>query len=126
MKKASNDADYNDPNMFFEYWSNLAKIDPKRFESERIAEIEKVISQASVGQQQELRQLQWSIDGERRRAKNPIDAMIRLNKMMWKQVHAPNGFFSLIDHFNTLRKCLIEIGESVSKRDAVVISLKKD
>ena len=48
MKSASNDENYNykDSNEFFEYWSNLAKSDPERFEAERKAEIEKVIVKA--------------------------------------------------------------------------------
>lgn len=54
VKSASNDADYDDPNMFFEYWSNLAKTDPERFERERAAEIEKVIVSAKPERQKGL------------------------------------------------------------------------
>lgn len=92
MVTASNDCHYLTPNEEFEYWSNLFRTDPVRFESERLIEIEKVILSANPKNQQALRQLQWVIDGERGRAKNPIDAMIRLNKMMWKQFYSEKGF----------------------------------
>lgn len=126
MVTASNYADYSDSNKFFEYWSNLYKTDPERFEAERKTEIEKVITSAPLERQQMLHQLQWTIDGERRKAKNPIDGMIRLNKMMWRQLRAKNGFFSLVGHFSRLSKCLVELGEDLQKKDATVLTFKKD
>lgn len=126
MEPASNDSKYDDSNKFFEYWSNLAKTDPARFESERLAEIEKVILSAPPERQNGLRQLQWVIDGERRKAKNPIDGMIRLNKMMWRQFRAKDGFFSLVGHFKRLSQCLVELGEGLQKKDTVILPFKKD
>lgn len=115
MITASNDADYNDPNMFFKYWSEIAKTDPERFERERSAEIEKVISKAPEDHQQGLRQLQWIIDGKRRRAKNPIDAMLRLNKMMMDHVHGDHGLVSTLPLWAEVSKNLVDIGTEINK-----------
>ena len=67
MVTASNDSHYLTAHEEFEYWSNLSRTDPVRFEAERKAEIEKVIARAPKERHQELRQLQWRIDGERKR-----------------------------------------------------------
>lgn len=124
---ASNDADYNGPLAFFDYWSKLAKADPECFELERKAEIEKVILSASPERQQSLRQLQWRIDMERARAKNPIDAMIRLDKMMWTQLYADDGFFST----PALWRKIFKINDSMmdllkGSKEAEIIPFKKD
>jgi hypothetical protein len=112
--------------IFFKYWSNLAKSDPERFEKERKRAIEEVISRAPTEHQQRLRQLQWVIDGERKRAKNPIDAMVRLQKMMWTQFYAKDGFISIIAYFNRIRIILDEIGEDSERKDAIILPFKKD
>src|SRR3989344_3095848 len=126
MEPASNDSDYDDPNKFFEYWFNLFKTDPERFKAEREAEIEKVILSAPPERQDGLRQLQWVIDGERRKAKNPIDGMIRLNRMLWRQLRKKDGFFSLVGHFRRLNEFLTELGEDLQKKDALVLPIKKE
>lgn len=82
IKFAANDSDYMTPNELFEYMAHLAKTDPARLERELNEEIEKVVSQAPAKRQHRLRQLQWRIDIERRRAKNPTNAMVRLQGMM--------------------------------------------
>ena len=124
---ASNDADYNGPYAFFEYWSKLAKDDPERFERERVAELEKVISGAAPEQQQGLRQLQWRIDMERRRAKNPIDAMIRVNRMMWDHLYADDGFFSTPALWKEVFKMVDRMNsEFLEPKEAEVIPFKED
>jgi len=71
----------------FDYWSNLAKKDPEAFEAAREAEINKHIS--SLGDQdvqERMERLQWRIEMERKRAKNPLDAAGRIYDMMWESV----------------------------------------
>mgnify|MGYP001613850313 FL=1 len=126
MVTASNDSHYLTANEEFEYWSNLSRTDPARFEAERKAEIEKVISSAPVKRQQELRQLQWRIDGERKRAKNPIDAMVRLQKMMWRQFYADDGFVFAVKQLVKVCHTAGELIKNSPKKDAEIISLMKD
>ncbi len=75
----------------FERWARVAKENPSQFEAMRRRAIEEVISRAPQGQQQRLRGLQWRIDQERRLAKNPLNACIRISRMMWESVTAPGG-----------------------------------
>ena len=128
MEPASNDSKYDDSNKFFEYWSNLAKTDPERFEKERSEAIEKVILSARPERQKELCQLQWRIDGERARAKNPTDAMVRLTKMMWAQCYAEDGFFSTPALWKKVFKLHDRMMKQLteSPKDAVVLPFKKD
>lgn len=65
----------------FDEWSTLANTSPKEFEDRRHLAIEKVI--ASGTNVRRLRGLQCRIDLERRRARTPLKACIRLSAMMW-------------------------------------------
>lgn len=85
----------------FERWARVAKENPSQFEAMRRQAIEEVISRAPQGQQQRLRCLQWRIDQERRLAKNPLAACIRISRMMWESVAAPGG---LLDSLKGLEK----------------------
>ncbi len=66
----------------FEAWARLARRDPEKFEVQRTRMIERIIESADDDQRRRLRGLQFRIDMERRRARNPMDACIRLNRMM--------------------------------------------
>lgn len=75
----------------FDYWSKLFKENPEEFERRRQEEIDKVIEAAhSVEMQHRLRQLQWSIDAERQASKNPLDALVKVQKRMWDSFHKLN------------------------------------
>lgn len=126
MVTASNDSHYLTPNEEFEYWSNLAKTDPLRFETERQTVIEEVISSAPAKRQQELRQLQWRIDMERRKAKNPTDAMIRLQKMMWRHFYADNGFIFAVRQLQKVCHHAEKLIASSIQKNAEIIPFKKD
>ena len=65
----------------FDEWALLAITDPDEFEQRRLALIESVILKS--GNIRRMRGLQWRIDLERSRAHNPIDACVRLSRMMW-------------------------------------------
>ena len=66
-------------------WFKLAEEDQEAFEAER----EKLLSQfiESGCNKRQLSGLQFRINMERRRAKNPLDACIRISKMMNEQFY---------------------------------------
>ena len=68
-----------------EEWQHLARDDPDEFERRRQAMIEAVIAEAPPALQGRLRGLQSRIDLERRRAKTPLGATVRLQSMMWER-----------------------------------------
>ena len=68
-------------NFDFDEWALLARTAPDEFEQRRRALIESLIS--SSGHVRRMRGLQWRIDLERMRARNPMDACVRLSNMMW-------------------------------------------
>jgi hypothetical protein len=69
-------------------WLKLAKDDPQEFERRREAAIRAVIEQAPEEHQARLLRLQSRIDLERRRAKTPLGATVRLQSMMWERFTA--------------------------------------
>lgn len=99
---------------FFNYWSNLAKTDPDRFERERKEEIEKVILNAPPERQQRLRGLQWRIDMERSRASNPLSACIRLNTMMMDFMFSDEGLPRMVSLFEKVNVALICLEKELS------------
>ena len=71
----------------FDYWCDLAKNDPESFEAARKQEIDQYISGLKTEELQDrMRRLQWRINMERKRSKNPMDSAIRLYDMMWDSV----------------------------------------
>ncbi len=68
----------------FSHFAELAQNDPEGFERARQRLIDELIEQAPAGQQQRLRGLQFRIDMERRRAKTPYAACVRVSRMMWE------------------------------------------
>ena len=82
----------------FDRWSRLARENPDAFERYRSEMIEALIRSAEPGRQRRLRQVQWRIDQERRRAGNPVAACIALSRMMWDQVYGPAGLLAAISH----------------------------
>jgi hypothetical protein len=75
----------------FDLWMNLAKDDPESFEAMRQAAIEDLIENAPEPTRTRLRRLQWRIDEERRLARTPLKACMRLSTMMWRSVTGPGG-----------------------------------
>ena len=68
-----------------EEWQRLAREDPGEFERRRQEVIQSVIEQAPAEHRERLRGLQFRIDMERRRAKTPLGATVRLQAMMWER-----------------------------------------
>lgn len=71
----------------FDYWADLARRDPQRFEAERLRVLDAAISRASPGFRRRLQGLQFQLDMERRRAKTPLAACIRFSELMLDTVH---------------------------------------
>jgi hypothetical protein len=66
-------------------WQRLAREDPTEFERRRQAAIDALIEQAPAELRERLWALQSRIDLERRRAKTPLEATLRLQSMMWER-----------------------------------------
>jgi len=75
------------PGMQFDVdeWQRLAREDPGEFERRRQAAIQSLIEQAPAELRERLLALQCRIDLERRRAKTPMEATVRLYAMMWER-----------------------------------------
>ncbi len=87
----------------FDHWANTARTNPHLFEEMRRQAIEEVIAQAPKEQQQRLRCLQWRIDQERRQAKSPLGACIRISRMMWESVSGSNGLLEQLHRLSNHR-----------------------
>ena len=70
----------------------LAKMDPEKFKEQRNHAVNTMIDSAPLVLQKRLRGLQWRIDMEIRRSKNPMDSCLRINRMMMNSVYARGGF----------------------------------
>lgn len=71
----------------FDYWCRLAKDNPEEFEIQRKKEIDAYISGLNDSEiQDRMQRLQWRVEMERQRSKNPLDAAIRIYDMMWESV----------------------------------------
>lgn len=71
----------------FARWMQLAGTDPERFERARQAAIAELLEAAPPDRQERLRGLQWRIDQERRRARTPLAACLRLSSLMWDSLN---------------------------------------
>ena len=75
----------------------LARSDPQSFELLRLALIERCIDDASEPIQLSLRQLQFRIDGIRRRSRTPLGAVVKINALLW------DSFLGMNDKLQALR-----------------------
>ncbi|MHA7881352.1 MAG: DUF3135 domain-containing protein [Saccharospirillum sp.] len=64
----------------------LASTDPERLEHLRRLLIDDLIEHAPDSQRQRLKGLQFTIDMERRRAKNPVQCCVRMSQLMYERV----------------------------------------
>ena len=87
----------------FDEWANLATRDPGEFEQRRQNCIEQFIGRYPASRQKRLRGLQFRIDMERKRARTPMGACVKLSSMMWDTVMGDEGFVSTV-------KLLVEPG----------------
>jgi len=83
----------------FDEWARLARTDRHAFEARRLALIEAFIRQFPGPDQRRLRGLQFRIDMERRRARTPMAACLRLSAMMWDSLLGRHGLKEAFDAF---------------------------
>ncbi len=79
----------------FDEWVRLAQQDPTAFEALRKEIIEEIIKGFHLDQQRVLEGLQFRIDMERRKSKNPMGSCIRLSNMLKNKIHT--DFYPLIE-----------------------------
>ena len=91
----------------FEEMMRLAKEDPEKLEELRSNYINEIIEAAPKHQQNRLKGLQFQIDMERRKAKTPLAACIKISEMMHE------SFMELRDALNDLQK--LNKGQTISK-----------
>lgn len=77
----------------FNLWSRLAMTDPENFERLRARAVEKIFEAGTVNEKR-LRGLQFQIDMERKRARNPLNSCIKISCLMWE------SFFDMRDSLN--------------------------
>ncbi|MEK8090386.1 DUF3135 domain-containing protein [Thermithiobacillus plumbiphilus] len=75
----------------FDAWSRLATQDPEVFEMRRRMLIEQLIQSAPDARRARLKGLQFRLDLERRRARTPLAACLRISDMMWQALLGPGG-----------------------------------
>ena len=83
----------------FDEWARLARTDPFAFEARRLAIIEAFLRQFPPPDQRRLRGLQFRIDMERRRARTPMAACLRLSAMMWDSLLGTYGLKNALEQF---------------------------
>ncbi len=71
----------------FDRLVELASTDPDGLENLRHSLIEDFIERAPQSQRRRLKGLQFVIDMERRRAKNPVQSCIRMSQLMYDRVN---------------------------------------
>ena len=84
------------PGFNFDYWMELAKNDPSEFEKQRQEITQAMIEKSPDYMHKRLYGLQWRIDGEIKRAKNPLDACLRIHRMMMNSVYGPDGLIDAL------------------------------
>ena len=68
----------------FDALATLAQNDPEAFEAERRRLLEEFMQEVPERHHRRLHGLQFRIDMERRRAKTPVSACLRISAMMWE------------------------------------------
>ncbi len=81
----------------FDRWAELAKADPEAFEAWRQVMIEEAIEAAPPACRPRMRGLQFRIDLERRRARTPLKACMRISSLMWQSVVGENGLLKALN-----------------------------
>ncbi len=72
----------------FDEWCHLAQQDPAAFEAQRKKIIDRVIKESTWRNQRSLKDFQLHIDIERQKSKTPMEACIRLSRMVQEQFYA--------------------------------------
>lgn len=99
----------------FAAWARLARADPDGFETARRAAVEQAIS---IGDDPDrLRRVQWRLDVERRRARTPLKACLRISSLMWETFFEFQAALNRAVGYRTAR------GDAPRRREARVLRL---
>ena len=111
----------------FDSWVELAKKDPEAFEVMRARLIEETIAAAPKEVQQKLHQLQWKLDGIRRKATHPLQAVAEYNKMTIDLLDKQRSLYHEIADIchNTVEKTHSQTNRD-NQHSSTVHSLKPD
>jgi len=111
----------SDPAFDFEAWAKLARENPEEFERRRGQEIRKVID-ARPDLRHRLEGLQFRIDAERKLARTPLKACLRISTLMW------NRFYDLKDQLDGLAagvRGFEPLSSASTPRQADIIPLRR-
>ncbi len=95
----------NDRPIDFDTWAMMAKERPDDFEVMRQAALEAFFARVPTDHRDRLRRLQWRVDQERRLARTPMAACVRISRMMWRSLLGEGG---LRDKLNGLEGNLLD------------------
>jgi hypothetical protein len=87
-----------EPVFDFDEWKDLAIKDPQTFEKRRQEVLEAVIASAEPDSQQRLRGLQWRLDLERQKVRDPLQSCQRVFDQMWEGVYGKNGLLHALNY----------------------------
>lgn len=104
-------------NFDFNAWAELAKKDPELFNQKRKQAVSELIEKAPLNMQNRLRGLQWRVDLEIQRSNNPMDACLRIYRMMMDSVYSPGG---LLETLNNLHEYDKIASYNINNNNAVV------
>ena len=98
------DAMNTDFDRWFDSMMEMAKDDPEGFERLRRQMVNEVIEDAPESSRRRLVGLQWRVDQERRLAKSPMGACIRISNMMWDSVTGEGGLLEQLNRITVFRR----------------------
>ncbi len=94
----------DDFDQWFDDMVELARNDPQAFEDLRKRMVDEVIDEAPEENRRRLVGLQWRVDQERKLAKNPLAACIRISDLMWDSVTGDGGLLEHLNRVSALRR----------------------
>ena len=112
------------PSFDFEYWSNLARHDPKGFEVRRAALIEATIERAPEQSRVRLRRLQWKLDTIRATSRTPLAACVRMHELMWHGFAGGGGLCEALKAFRSAAPSSSQISSEIPVPEATVLVFK--
>ncbi len=110
----------------FDEWANLASNDPEGFEQRRQNYIEQFFERIPISKQRRLRGLQFRIDMERKKARTPLGACIKLSSMMWDAVTGDNGLVSTVKLLVEPKLNAVPISKPMQHATAQIIYFNKN
>ena len=128
-----NKSDKEKPRIDFDYWSELHKKDPEKFEKERSEmiemEIQRMVSYGNLSKKKEtrLRGLQWNIDRVHEKyVDNPMGGCVRISAMMSDSVYGEHGLLDTIKSLLNLVNFNIKPVYAPTPTKDNVVPFKKD